>query len=110
MMEAHEHITMLTALKLLKTNRQRRQFVNTSLPNSTVKTICEALYNISHAYCKNINKQQLKKLIKYKRVVRQLANKPLYPIKRKRDLIINQKGGFLPVVLPLILSALENVL
>ena len=109
-MKAEKHITLLNALKYFRTVKQRQTFIQSLLPDSTVKAICEALYNITQNNCSNISSKQIKKLCKYKRIVRQLTNKPHFPLVRKRRIIANQKGGFLSATIPLILLALQNVL
>ncbi|GIY21850.1 uncharacterized protein CDAR_494711 [Caerostris darwini] len=71
-----------------------------SATNEQIKTLCEICQNVLAG---NVPKANVKRLCRYKRTIRQLANRNI-SIARKRKLLVNQTGGFLPLVLPAVLS------
>ncbi|GBM89489.1 hypothetical protein AVEN_32544-1 [Araneus ventricosus] len=71
-----------------------------SATNEQIKTLCEICQNVLAG---NVSKAKIRQLCRYKKVIRQLADRNI-PIARKRELLTNQTGGFLPLVLPAVLS------
>lgn len=72
-----------------------------------INKICECILNIIEGRVK-ISKQDLEKLKPYKNLFRKLVNKKL-KIKEKKKLII-QKGGFLQILIPAIISGLATII
>ncbi|GFT88585.1 uncharacterized protein TNCV_905021 [Trichonephila clavipes] len=72
-----------------------------------IKTLCEICDNLLSS---NIPTKKIKKLCSYKRVIRLLANRSV-PISRKRKLFTTnrQVGGFLPLIVPGVLSLLGGI-
>ncbi|GFU04887.1 uncharacterized protein TNCV_1290101 [Trichonephila clavipes] len=78
-----------------------------SATDDQIKTLCEICDNLLSG---NIPTKKIKKLCSYKRVIRILANRSV-PISRKRKLFTTnrQVGGFLPLILPGVLSLLGGI-
>lgn len=89
---AHSHPTQKRAL--LKTAN-----------NGQLESLCEICLNVLKGNIP-VNKYKLKK---YKNTLRTLAKKS-FSMQKKRKLLLNQSGGFLPVIAPAILSALGSIL
>lgn len=70
-----------------------------------INAICEIILNILNGNLK-IDEKQYKKLNSKKKVLRQLVNKS--SLKKKKFLI--QKGGFLQLLVPSIISGLATVI
>ena len=71
-----------------------------------INKICECILNILNGHVK-ISESDFKKLKPYKHLFRKLLEKKL-KISNKKKLII-QKGGFLQIILPAIISAVEAI-
>ncbi|GFX70582.1 uncharacterized protein TNCV_875561 [Trichonephila clavipes] len=85
---------------LSSANPQKRNAILKSATNEQIKTLCEICQNVLEG---NVSKVKVRQLCRYKKVIRQLAA-PNIPIARKRKLLTNQREGFLPLVLPAVLS------
>lgn len=72
--------------------------------NGQIKSICEVCLNV----LKGNLPVNIKKLKKYKNIIRKLANKSISYGNKKR-MLMNQTGGFLPLIAPAILSALGGI-
>lgn len=85
----------------------QRKAILKSASDEQIKTLCEICQNLLSG---NLPSNNIKKLCSYKRVIRLLANRSI-PIYRKRKLIVTnrQVGGFLPLVLPAVLSLLGGI-
>ena len=99
----------ISTLKQLSTGcyKKRHKIIKNN-DHSLIHCICECVHNVLNGKV-SIKEKELKKLTKYKTVLRKL-NKP-DTIKHKKKLII-QSGGFLqyliPLVIPLITSLIEK--
>lgn len=67
----------------------------------------EIIHNISHnkLKLKPSDKKKLKKFLKY---MEKIARKP--KSKRSRALLVKQSGGFLPIILPIVASAVTELI
>ncbi|GFV94484.1 integrase catalytic domain-containing protein [Trichonephila clavipes] len=85
----------------------QRKAILKSATDDQIKTLCEICDNLLSG---NIPTKKIKKLCSYKRVIRLLANRSV-PISRKRKLFTTnrQVGGFLPLILPGVLSLLGGI-
>ncbi|GFX47852.1 uncharacterized protein TNCV_5002731 [Trichonephila clavipes] len=85
----------------------QRKAILKSATDDRIKTLCEICDNLLSG---NIPTKKIKKLCSYKRVIRLLANRSV-PISRKRKLFTTnrQVGGFLPLILPGVLSLLGGI-
>ena len=72
-----------------------------------INKICECILNIIEGRVK-ISKEDLEKLKPYKNLFRKLTKKNI-KIKEKKKLII-QKGGFLQILIPAIISGLASII
>ena len=91
-----KNCTKLNQQDLLK--RAKGPFIN---------KICECILNITEGRVK-ISSQDLEKLKPYKNLFRKLIKKNI-KIKEKKKLII-QKGGFLQILIPAIISGLASII
>ena len=82
---------------------QKRALLRTA-NNSQVSALCEICLNILAGYLP-IN---IKRLKRYKDAIRKLSKRSI-SIRKKKSLLVNQSGGFLPALAPVILSALAGV-
>ncbi|GFX69195.1 uncharacterized protein TNCV_3563711 [Trichonephila clavipes] len=85
----------------------QRKAILKSATDDRIQTLCEICDNLLSG---NIPTKKIKKLCGYKRVIRLLANRSV-PISRKRKLFTTnrQVGGFLPLILPGVLSLLGGI-
>ncbi|GFX45662.1 uncharacterized protein TNCV_1422461 [Trichonephila clavipes] len=85
----------------------QRKAILKSATDDQIKTLYEICDNLLSG---NIPTKKIKKLCSYKRVIRLLANRSV-PISRKRNLFTpnRQVGGFLPLILPGVLSPLGGI-
>ncbi|GFY36904.1 uncharacterized protein TNCV_2568661 [Trichonephila clavipes] len=58
----------------------------------------------------NVPKANVKRLCRYKRTIRQLADRSISLGRKRKLLTTNQTGGFLPLVLPAVLSFVGGLL
>ena len=87
---------------LRKANVKQKKALIESANKDLILCICEIVDNILAGTVKLSTKQK-KDLTRYKRTLRQLIDRKV-SIKRKKEIITNQKGGFLPAVLGPILG------
>ncbi|GFU69574.1 uncharacterized protein TNCV_1351331 [Trichonephila clavipes] len=85
----------------------QRKAILKSATDDQIKTLCEICENLLSG---NIPTKKIKKLCSYKIVIRLLAYRSV-PISRKRKLFTTnrQVGGFLPLILPGVLSLLGGI-
>jgi len=96
-------------LRLLQqTKLKQRKLLLEGATNDLVLCICEIVDNILEDNV-HMTPKQRKSLIKYKKVLRTLVNRKV-AIRDKKELIANQKGGFLPAVLAPILSIAASLI
>lgn len=92
-------------LKLLQstTPSQRQALLKTITP-SQLHSICEVCYNVLHG---NVP-VKVSKIKKYKSVIRKLGDKKVSN-KRKKNILVNQAGGFLPYIIPAVIGAIGSL-
>lgn len=110
------HLTMSRRLSnnadflrvLAKAKPNLRRAILKCCHSELIKVICEVTLNVLHGVVP-LNSQQERKLKRYKKILRALADRSLSLKKKKEHL--NQTGGsFLPALLPPVLSALASLL
>lgn len=95
--------SQLEILKLLSTCKdQYRCAIISKSDKELVQALCECVYNILQGSV-SLDSKNKEILHKYRHTLRKLCQKS--PLKEKRKILV-QKGGFLPYLLPIILSAL----
>lgn len=83
---------------------QRRALLKTA-KNEQIESLCEICLNILAGNIPvNVNKMK-----KYKNLLRNLARKKS-SIQQKKRMLVNQSGGFLPLLAPAIISTLGGIL
>jgi hypothetical protein len=75
--------------------------------NDIIKLLTEIAHNTLQGNIP-LNTLQLKRLRKYKQMLRTLSNRAV-SLREKRDLVVRQRGGFLPILLPIIASAVGGL-
>ena len=78
-----------------------------SIPKDSVDAICDCAFNALNGSIP-LKHSQKRKLKRYKAQIVKLANKKLSTIKKKK--ILQQRGGFLPVLLGAALSAVPSLI
>ena len=98
----------LPFLKILQKSKPRVNKVEIlrKFPGYVINDMAELLHNILIGNV-SIKPKEKKSLIKYRRAMHDFSNLP--SLKRRRQFIYKQKGGFLGVILPLIVSALSQL-
>jgi len=98
----------LAQLKLLQIcpKKLRKQFIE-KVDKQYIKTICECCLNTLKGNVP-LTTQQKKKLSKHKGALRQLSNRRLALSKKRK--IISQKGGFLNILIPSVLSVITSLI
>lgn len=86
----------LTALAKAHTQAQTKRLIESADPR-IIKIICEIALNILNGNVE-LSNRQLQKLSPRRHCMRKLVNKS-FSLGRKRQLLSNQKGGFLPLLI-----------
>lgn len=102
MHRVQRHVHLLHLLSSA-TPQQRKAILKTAT-NEQIKSLCEVCQNLLIGNIP-IN---TKKLRSHRKIIRQLADKKI-PVSKKKRLFMNQRGGFLPLVLPAVLSLLSGI-
>lgn len=103
MSSLQNHLPLLSLLASCSP-QQRVALLKTS-SSQQIKSICEVCKNVLAGNVPvNINKTK-----KYKSHIRLLASKSV-PIIRKRNTLLKQKGGFLPLILPAAVSMFGSLI
>ncbi|XP_071964131.1 uncharacterized protein [Antedon mediterranea] len=84
---------------------RQRKIILENADDQLVTALCECAMNVLKGRVQVSNAHK-KKLVRYKKHMRDITNKSISPLKRKRLLI--QKGGFLGLILQPILQTLDN--
>jgi hypothetical protein len=87
------------------TPAQRKKIIENASAEE-IKCLTEIAMNITHGHFP-VSDQHFERLKKHKHTIRQLAKKSI-PHKAKK-IILNQKGGFLPVLIAPVLAALGSI-
>lgn len=86
------------------TPTQKRALLKTA-NNSQISAVCEICLNLLVG---NLP-ANIKRLKKFKNIIRKLTQRSVN-VTNKRRLLLNQSGGFLPALAPVILSALSGII
>ncbi|GFY07034.1 uncharacterized protein TNCV_4203051 [Trichonephila clavipes] len=100
-----QHVHLLHVLSAA--SPQQRNAILKSATNEQIKTLCEICQNVLAG---NVPKANVKRLCRYKRTIRQLADRSISLGRKRKLLTTNQTGGFLPLVLPAVLSFVGGLL
>jgi hypothetical protein len=84
-----------------------RAIIHTS-DKELICCICECILNFVNGNVK-VSDEELKRLKKYKKILRELLNK-YKPLKYKKKIIFQHGSGFLPILIPTIIQALASFL
>lgn len=90
---------------LARSHPKQKNALLKSANNAQIESICEICLNILNG---NIP-ANVTKLKKYKNLLRMLSKKTC-SLQKKKKMLINQSGGFLPIIAPALISALGAVL
>lgn len=82
---------------------QKRALLRTAT-NPQISALCEICLNILAGHLP----LNIKRLKKYKNTIRKLSKRSI-SVRKKKALLVNQSGGFLPALAPVILSALAGL-
>jgi hypothetical protein len=93
--------------EFINASNKRKMELMQSAPPCFVRLVCECGLNILKGNVVLPN-AQYKKLRPHRRLML-LASKPSISIEKKRKFLANAKGGFLPIIIPYILSALSGL-
>jgi hypothetical protein len=96
-------------LQLLQKSKPReRVSILQGVDNKMIRLISEMALNTLQGNIR-LSPKQRKHLQRYKQILRSLADKRTR-VGEKRRIIIRQKGGFLPILLPIIANAVGGLL
>lgn len=101
-MKVKKHFNFLRALSAASPKQKKLLLKNASA--SEISAICEVCLNLlAGNFPVNIQK-----LRKYKTAIRKVACRST-SVKNKKRILVNQSGGFLPMILPAVISALAGL-
>lgn len=92
--------------ELAKPKSKYAKFILQKADSKLIQAICESIYNILEGSLPLDNKQKTK-LIKHKSTLRKLIEKS--SLKDKKKLLVQRGSGFLPLLLPTVLSSLFSI-
>ena len=98
-----KHQSFLTLLSRSKRKKQRNLIIELA-KEEELRAIIECIINVLYGNI-NLNKNQHKKLKRYKKSMRKVAQGPM----TKKKSILKQEGGFLGSLIPIALSALGTL-
>jgi len=102
MKRVRKHLNYLRSLALASPKHKKLLLKNASNPE--IQAICEICLNLLAG---NIP-IDTKKLQKYKTSIRKVACRSTH-LNSKKRILVNQSGGFLPLLLPAVVSALAGI-
>lgn len=97
----------LEHLRLLKKYKNKTAILR-KCPNSLIKCVCECALNLLKGNIP-ISQQQKKKLIPYKRTLRNLSDKKI-PLFKKRRVLVQKGNGLLSILIPAAVTALSSLI
>ena len=96
-------------LNLLGTRvKKRRDSLIDIATADEIQAIIEALHNLLQGHVE-IPEEEFEKLKKYRKHIREIADKKQKGGIKKKKKILKQHGGLLPIALPLILSSVSGL-
>lgn len=87
-------------------NRKRRKKLIDYADRYDIRAICECIQNFLNEHI-DMSPEKIEEIGKYKTLLRSLMEKELTNEERKRAL--KQRGGFLPLLIPAVLSAISGI-
>lgn len=90
---------------LARSHPRQRHALLKSANNAQIESVCEICLNILNG---NIPANAAK-LRRYKNLLRMLSKKSS-SLQKKKQILVNQSGGFLPIIAPALISALGAIL
>ena len=105
-MTVKDNIDFLRVLS--KCNSKQRKAILETADNKLLKALCECVLNVLQATVP-ISPIQKRKLARHKNTLHPLADRGI-SLSRKKQLILQQGGNFLQVLLPPVLSVLASLL
>lgn len=94
---------------LEKTKPRERSALLAGVEDDIIKVLTEWIHNTLRGNVP-LTRRQWKQLRKYKQILRSLSNRSV-SLQEKRNLLVSrQRGGFLPILLPIIASAIGGLL
>lgn len=103
MMKNENYLSLLGATK----SKTKRDLLIDYASNQDIKAIAEIIYNLLQGSIP-LTSYQKRTLTKYQSTLRAIAKKSA--TKKSKKAILKQNGGFLPILLPLAISVLKNIL
>jgi len=96
-------------LKVLSTSKphQAKALLKVA-DDDLIQSICECVYNVLRTTVP-INRRKKQQLLKFKKPLLTLVDKQT-PLIKKRDVLVQKGGNFLPLLLPTVLSVLEHLI
>lgn len=98
----------ISLLKQLQKVRGKKRCVLLRHNNELTNTLSDACANLLNGKIV-INDQKLTKLKRYRRAIRAAANRK-NSLRKRRNNLLGQKGGFLSILIPAALSLLTSLL
>lgn len=105
MKKLHKNNELLKVLS--KCEKRMLKAVLSSSDKDLILTVCECILNCLNGNIK-LGPKDREKLKKYKRTLRTLAQKR-QSIKSRKKLLIQQGSGFLPIILPTVISTIASL-
>ena len=97
----------LLALAKAHTAEQRRRLIIAADPQ-IIELICEIAFNLIRGNIE-VTEHQMKQLSPHRAILRKLVKKNI-SLQRKKHILANQRGGFLPFLIPIISSLAGGLL
>ena len=82
-------------------NPKIRNAILKNCENNLIHIICDCVYNVMKGNVSGLAQEKVNKLARHKTSLIKLTKK--VPIKEKRKILVQKDGGFLPLLLPLLL-------
>jgi hypothetical protein len=83
-----------------------RRSIIQNAPQDLINALCECIYNLLKGNV-NLNESEKQKLSSYKKAMRKILNR--ISLKERKKILI-QKGGFLEILLPSVISGLASII
>jgi hypothetical protein len=100
------HINYLDILA--KSNKQTRNSIIANADKELIYTVCECVINCLNGNI-NITPETKQKLKRNKQVLRDLVKSRKSSVKKKKEILVQHGGSFLPILLPLVIEAIKSL-
>jgi hypothetical protein len=94
---------------LQKTKPRERSALLAGVEDDIIKVMTECIHNTLRGNVP-LTSAQWKQLRKYKQILRSLSNRSVSLQEKRHLLVSRQRGGFLPILLPILVSAVGALL